>query len=1313
MYKACDPSHPDAERPWCYVTGGEECSDAKPSKDVPGMFWKRCTLADEAEGTPVKPGVPDVVKGEEADHGIPSSKECKCKATWKWKKNVYKGCDASHPEAERNWCYINGGSECPGAKKSKDTEGMFWKRCDADTDTQGVATSSENACKCQSSWSWKKKMYKACDPAHPDAERPWCYVNGGEECEDAKESKDVPGMFWKRCTLSDESPGTPVKSGVPAVVKGKKNVYIPSDKECKCKATWKWKKNVYKGCDASHPEAERNWCYINGGSECPGAKKSKDTEGMFWKRCDSDADTQTPEAEKANACKCQSSWSWKKKMYKACDPSHPDAERPWCYVTGGEECSDAKPSKDVPGMFWKRCTLADEAEGTPVKPGVPDVVKGEEADHGIPSSKECKCKATWKWKKNVYKGCDASHPEAERNWCYINGGSECPGAKKSKDTEGMFWKRCDADTDTQGVATSSENACKCQSSWSWKKKMYKACDPAHPDAERPWCYVNGGEECEDAKESKDVPGMFWKRCTLSDESPGTPVKSGVPAVVKGKKNVYIPSDKECKCKATWKWKKNVYKGCDASHPEAERNWCYINGGSECPGAKKSKDTEGMFWKRCDADIDTQTPEAEKANACKCQSSWSWKKKMYKACDPSHPDAERPWCYVTGGEECSDAKPSKDVSGMFWKRCTLADEAEGTPVKPGVPDVVKGEDSADRGIPSDKDCKCKATWKWKKNMYKGCDPSHPEAERNWCYINGGSECTGAKKSKDTEGMFWKRCDPDTDTQSPAVALADACKCQSSWSWKKKMYKACDPSHPDAERPWCYVDGGKECTDAKPSEDVPGMFWKRCTLSDEAPGTPIKAGVPAVVAGSKYDSSPIITGKIDPLHPIVNPEMPAVTPGRKLPMPAWEKSSEQSSGEVTPATCSWDLTGNSCSTSVASEKDRNLVAESHEECKKACENINENGCCAWFQYVEMRVDWDGKNQRNIPKMGCSFRTLGKVDREMRINWQLLDQTQLWEFKSGLCKLSDNGFVKEKAKDYYENDVEECGKFMTKDEIEKACKETTYCVGYTLASKYNQGAQPDATGKFPWCMKFAANKESLRTPNHVHDYYKKEVTSTDPNRFKLNADTNGGDANIGSCGQYDTRAELEAACLANDSCAGYTMDSNHNTGASMEDGKYPWCLKLDTSENSKSERSGTDYYEKVKEPGMDKGGKDVAGSGEPALKEFGTGNSGNDHLWDGEPGVKENEIASGGADKGRLDVMELDSGNTPSGVSDSPWDGEPEAVEIASSNIFQSRFHRLIIWCVVGVGFFIMIFFAQHTYKDDFNSRYMKLLDVEEEV
>ena len=38
--------------------------------------------------------------------------------------------------------YINGGSECPGAKKSKDTEGMFWKRCDPDADTQPIESSS-------------------------------------------------------------------------------------------------------------------------------------------------------------------------------------------------------------------------------------------------------------------------------------------------------------------------------------------------------------------------------------------------------------------------------------------------------------------------------------------------------------------------------------------------------------------------------------------------------------------------------------------------------------------------------------------------------------------------------------------------------------------------------------------------------------------------------------------------------------------------------------------------------------------------------------------------------------------------------------------------------------------------------------------------------------------------------------------------------------------------------------------------------------------------------------------------------------------
>ena len=175
-------------------------------------------------------------------------------------------------------------------------------------------------------------------------------------------------------------------------------------------------------------------------------------------------------------------------------------------------------------------------------------------------------------------------------------------------------------------------------------------------------------------------------------------------------------------------------------------------------------------------------------------------------------------------------------------------------------------------------------------------------------------------------------------------------------------------------------------------------------------------------------------------------------------------------------------------------------------------------------------------------------------------------------------------------------------------------------------------------------------------------------------MNANTDGGVANIGSCGQFDTRAQLEAACLADDSCAGYTMDSNHNTGASMEDGKYPWCLKLATPKNSKSERPGSDYYEKLNtQGGGDNAGKEVLGSGEPALKEAGTGDSGNEHVWDGEPGVKENEIASGGADKkplwdGEPDVMELSSGDAENTVSESLWDGEPEAEEIASSKISQ---------------------------------------------
>ena len=49
-------------------------------------------------------------------------------------------------------------------------------------------------------------------------------------------------------------------------------------------------------------------------------------------------------------------------------------------------------------------------------------------------------------------------------------------------------------------------------------------------------------------------------------------------------------------------------------------------------------------------------------------------------------------------------------------------------------AIKSEDSpkpsASKDIPQEKACKCKASWVWKKQTYNGCDPKHPEAERNW-------------------------------------------------------------------------------------------------------------------------------------------------------------------------------------------------------------------------------------------------------------------------------------------------------------------------------------------------------------------------------------------------------------------------------------------------------------------------------------------------------------------------------------------------------------------------------------------------------
>ena len=50
-----------------------------------------------------------------------------------------------------------------------------------------------------------------------------------------------------------------------------------------------------------------------------------------------------------------------------------------------------------------------------------------------------------------------------------------------------------------------------------------------------------------------------------------------------------------------------------------------------------------------------------------------------------------------------------------------------------------------------------------------------------------------------------------------------------------------------------------------------------------------------------------------------------------------------------------------------------------------------------------------------------------------------------------------------------------------------------------------------------------------------------------------------NIGACGEDLTQAELEATCISNVNCLGYTMTtSSAADGTPDADGFKPWCLK-----------------------------------------------------------------------------------------------------------------------------------------------------------
>ena len=79
-----------------------------------------------------------------------------------------------------------------------------------------------------------------------------------------------------------------------------------------------------------------------------------------------------------------------------------------------------------------------------------------------------------------------------------------------------------------------------------------------------------------------------------------------------------------------------------------------------------------------------------------------------------------------------------------------------------------------------------------------------------------------------------------------------------------------------------------------------------------------------------------------------------------------------------------------------------------------------------------------------------------------------------------------------------------------------------------------------------------------------------------YQLERGVDYGGENIGGCGSYKTREDLEAACTADSTCIGYSTYSGANTAAVADTwGHYPWCLKK--TKDRKKSRGDHNYYRK----------------------------------------------------------------------------------------------------------------------------------------
>jgi hypothetical protein len=132
-------------------------------------------------------------------------------------------------------------------------------------------------------------------------------------------------------------------------------------------------------------------------------------------------------------------------------------------------------------------------------------------------------------------------------------------------------------------AWTQKGPCVCMDIYDHKGVTYQGCAKS-PDFDSPWCYVVGGTECPNAKDS-NVVGETKKYRTCKDP---------------------------CECQSSWWYMDDVYAGC-ASTPDKLDKWCFVTGGALCKSALNSTvKGEERRYKSCKAPAEVTTVLSEHA-----------------------------------------------------------------------------------------------------------------------------------------------------------------------------------------------------------------------------------------------------------------------------------------------------------------------------------------------------------------------------------------------------------------------------------------------------------------------------------------------------------------------------------------------------------------------------------------------------------------------------------------------------------------------------------------------------------------------------